>query len=70
MYVNLRFKAIWQFKEHPHYKVTRCKKVINTKTSKLLSYTSRGYFIGGEYVKKNRINNIIEKIPVKENLPF
>lgn len=70
MYVNLRFIVVWQFKDNPHYKVTRCKKVINTKTSTLLSYTTRGYFIGGAYVKKNEINKMVEKIPVKEKMPF
>lgn len=27
MYVNVRFKVVWQFKENPEYKVTKCKKV-------------------------------------------
>ena len=63
MFVNVRFKAVWQFKEYPEYKVTRCKKVINAKTGTLLKYNSRGFFIKGRYYKRNEINQYLEKIP-------
>lgn len=69
-YVNVRFKVVWQFKEFTHYKITRCKKVINSKTGTLLNYNERGYFIGNRYVKKKDINKLIEKIPKKEYCPF
>ena len=62
LYVTLTFAVFWQFKDSPHYKVTKCKKVINCKTGKLLKYGSRGYFIDKNYVKKNEINKLVEKI--------
>ena len=68
-YVNIRFKVVWQFKEFPHYKVTKCKKIINCKTGTLLQYTNRGFFINGKYLKRTEINKHLEKIP-KYNLPF
>lgn len=70
MYVNVKFKVVWQFKELPHYKVTRCKKIINTKTSKILSYNKRGFYINRKYFKRNELNSLIELIPKKEYYPF
>ena len=70
MYVNVRFKVVWQFKENPEYKVTKCKKVINTKTGNLLIYNKRGFFIKDRYLKRNEINTHLEKIPKKEYSPF
>ena len=29
MIVNVQFKVIWQFKNATHFKVTKCKKIIN-----------------------------------------
>ena len=70
IYVNVRFKVVWQFKEFPHYKVTRCKKIINSKTQTLLKYNKRGYFIGNKYIKKKDVNNYVVKIPEKDMLTF
>jgi len=67
--VNLTFRTYWQFKEFPYLKVTRCKKVINCKTSKLLKYHTRGYFINDRYFKKSELNNYLEKIK-SEKTPF
>lgn len=69
-YVNVRFKVVWQFKEFPHYKITRDKKVINSKNQTLLTYNKRGYFIGNRYIKKKDINKYVEKIPKDEYCPF
>ena len=70
MYVNLTFKVLWQFKDYPHLKITKCKKVINCKTNKILKYHVRGYFIGNSYIAKKELNNHIEKIQKKEYCPF
>ena len=70
MYVNVLFKVVWQFKENPEYKVTKCKKIINTKTNKMLIYNKRGFFINGRYLKRNEINSYLETIPKKEYSPF
>lgn len=70
IYVNIRFKVIWQFKGFNEYKVTKCKRVINSKTQTLLTYNQRGYFIKGKYYKKKKLNKYLEKIPKKEWMPF
>lgn len=64
-YINviLTFKVYQQFKEHPHLKITKCKKIINIKTGKILKYNTRGFYIAGRYIKRQELNNHIEKIP-------
>jgi len=61
--VILTFDAYWRFKDHHHLKITRCKKIIDTKRGKLLRYHTRGFFINGKYIKKNKLNQYIEVIP-------
>lgn len=61
--VNLTFIVLWQFREIKHLKVTKCKKIINAKTGKLLKYTTRGFYINGEYLKRKDINKHVELIP-------
>ncbi len=61
--VILTFKTYWQFKDYPHIKVTKCKKVINTKNGKLLNYSIRGFYIEGNYYKRSDLNSMIEVIP-------
>ena len=68
--VNLTFFVYWRFKEFHNLKVTRCKKVIDTKRGKLLKYNTRGFFINGAYYKRNEINKLIEPIPKNEYCPF
>ena len=70
MNVNIAYKVHWQFKKHPHLKVTKCKKVINCKTNKALKYNVRGFYIDNQYLKRNEINKFLEKIPKTENCPF
>ena len=68
--VNIPFKVRWRFKEHPEYKVTTCKKIINSKTNKMLKYHPRGFYINGKYLKRNEINTYLELIPKQEYIPF
>ncbi len=63
--VTLTFKTYWQFKEYPHLKVTKCKKIINCKTGNILKYNVRGFFIVDKYVKRSELNKHIEIIPTK-----
>ena len=70
IYVNIKFHVIWQFKEFNEYKVTKCKKVVNSKNETLLTYNQRGYFIKGKYYKKKELNKFLEKIPKTEYCPF
>ena len=70
MFVNIKFEVVWQFKEFNQYKVTKCKRVLNSNTEKLLTYNRRCYFIKGKYYKKKDLNKFLEKIPLIENLPF
>lgn len=72
--VKVIFKAKWQFKEYNHYKVTICKKVINTHTNRIIKKTksggSVGFNIAGNFFKLSDINKHIEIIPKKQKTPF
>ena len=74
MKIAIYFEAKWQFKDHTNYKITTCKKVINTKTNRIIKGTknggSVGFFIAGKFYKKSDINRHIEVIPKKEWMPF
>lgn len=76
MIVQVNFTVKWQFKEHNHYKITSCKKIINCQTGKIIKCTknggSVGYFIAKKFYKKATINDYIEKIPKlkKSDCPF
>lgn len=69
MIINVILKAKWQLKNNPNYKITECKRVVNSKTGKILKYSQRGYFINGRYYKKKDIRNNVELIP-KIKCPF
>lgn len=73
MIVQVSFKVKWQFKEHQHYKISTCKKVINCQTGRIIKCTknggSIGYFISDKFYKKSDINKHIELIP-KQKTPF
>lgn len=60
--VNLTIRFYWQFKEHPHLKVTKCLKIINCKNGNILKHTRRGYFIVDRYIKRKELNSYIEKV--------
>ena len=74
MIIEIKFTAKWQFKERHYYKVTTCKKIVNTKTSKIVKCVkvggSIGYYINKVFYKKSDINKYIELIPKKEYYPF
>jgi hypothetical protein len=73
MIVKVSYRVKWQFKEHPHYKISTCRKVINCQTGKIIKCTksggSIGYFIASKFYKKSSINDFIEVIP-KSSCPF
>ena len=71
--ILIQYKLKWQFIDNNDYKVSICKKVINTKTSKIIKKTtsgrSVGYYISEKFYKLSNINDFIEIIP-KSKLPF
>ena len=64
----------WQVKDLPQYKVTTCKKVVNTYRNKIvkcvLNGGSVGWWIAGKFVAKSKMNDYLELIPKKEFCPF
>ena len=68
--VNLTFVVFWRFKDFHHLKITKDKRIIDTRKKKFLVYGDRGYFINGKYYKRKDLNPMIEKIPKKEYMPF
>jgi hypothetical protein len=63
----------WQFKGAPHYCVSKCKKIINTRTNKAvkrcLNGGSIGYWIEGKWVSERKLKYLIETIQEGE-VPF
>jgi len=74
MTVNVQFKVIWQFKNATHFKVTKCKKIINCQANTIVKQSIRGgscgYWINKEFIKRKDLNSYLELIPKKEILPF
>lgn len=72
--VTVNFKVYWQFKNNTHYKVTKCKKIINCKTGIILKQSvkggSVGYYIDKQFIKRKDLNDHLELIPKKVILPF
>jgi hypothetical protein len=67
--VTLTIPYIWQFKEYPHIKVTKCRMIINSRTGNILKYTQRGFYIEGKYYKRKDVRNSVEK-PKDVVMPF
>lgn len=61
--VTVSFKSLYRVKEAPHYRITTCRKVVNTITGNIINHTLKGYFIDGRYIKRKHLNNYLEKIP-------
>ena len=57
----------WQIVFNNDYKITECKKVINTRTGNIIKETVVGYtfgfWIGKRFIAKKRINDYVEIIP-------
>ena len=56
----------WQLNFNHDYKITQCKKVINTRTENIIKETvvgyTVGYWIGRKFIAKKRLNDYCEKI--------
>lgn len=74
MKVNVIIDVDFQFKNHEHFKVSKCRKVINCKTQKILKQSknggSIGYNIEGFFYNIKTIKNHLIKIPKKQYCPF
>lgn len=74
MIINVQFKVFWQFKNANHFKVTKCKKIINCKKGTIVKQSVRGgyagYWINGVFIKRKELNNNLELIPKKQYCPF
>ena len=65
----------WRFKDYPYIKVTKDKLIFNSKTNRLKKLTVNGYSKGvwitnKRFMLKVDINKNLEKIPIREYLPF
>lgn len=73
--MTIELIGIWRFKDYPHIKVTKDKLIFNSKTNRLKKLTVNGYSKGIWITSKRfmllaNINKNLEKIPVKEHIPF
>lgn len=72
--ISINYTLVWRFKNKPHIQVTRCKKVFNLKTGKMLKQTinggSIGYWLDAKtFIPTSKINQQLELIK-KQNCPF
>lgn len=60
----------WQLVFNTDYKISECKKIINTKTGHVIKETVVGYtcgfWIGRKFIAKKKINDFVELIPAFE----
>lgn len=68
--VNVTYKVYWRFKDYPWLKVTKCKKIINSKNGTILKQHPRGFFVIDRYIKRKNLKDYIERIPKKQYYPF
>lgn len=72
--IKVKYKVFWQIIGNEVYKVTKCKKIINSKKGTVLSQRikggSVGWWVGKKFIKRKEINNYLEAIPKKENAFF
>lgn len=71
--ISITYTLKWQHKEYNHYKWSKCGKLFNMQTGriirKVVNGRSVGYWVKGKFVTLKRLRNQLEKIP-KNNLPF
>lgn len=65
---EVEYKLKWQLISNNDYKITECKKIINTKTRRFIKETvvgyTIGYWIGRKFIAKKRLNDYCDKINV------
>lgn len=64
-YVNLTIPYVWELKEHTHIKITKSGMVINVKRGNILKYTTRGFYIDGNYYKRKELRKMAQKPKIK-----
>ena len=71
--ISISYALIYQFREHPEYKVTKCGKIFNTKTGRRIKKTvnSRcvGFWIKGKFISLSSKDKHLEKVKRAE-CPF
>lgn len=69
--VSIKYDLKWQFKNATHYKMTPCRKIVNTRTGRILKCVlnggSIGWWIGKDFIPKSKVNESIELIPIETN---
>ena len=71
--ISKTYTIKWQFKSHPKYAITTCKKVINTHRGTIVKKTlnggSIGWWIAGNFIAQSKVNDHVELLKVVE-CPF
>jgi hypothetical protein len=74
MTVNVQYKVYWHFKFATHFKVTKCKKIINCQKNTIVKQSIRGgscgYWIQNKFIKRYELNDFLEKINEKNICSF
>jgi len=71
--ISSSYHLKWQIKFATNYKITTCKKIINTKSGRILKKVlngySLGYWIGKKFIPISEMNKYCEHIEII-NCPF
>jgi len=69
--VSIKYDLKYQFKKATYYKMTPCRKVVNTRTGRFLKCVlnggSIGWWIGKDFIAKSKVNESVELIPIETN---
>jgi len=69
----MKYDLIWCFKHAPHIQMTRCRKVYNVKTGRIIKMIDKngsfGWNIDRRWISRYSVNENVVKIE-KEVLPF
>ena len=72
--ISINYTLVFELKNYPEYKFTKCKKCINSKTSRIIKQVYNngciGYNIRGKFKSLHSLRNQLIKIKQKEQLPF
>ena len=71
--ISINYTIVFELKNYPEYKFTKCKKCINSKTSRVIKQVYNngclGYNIRGKFKSLTTLRKELVKIK-KEKLPF
>lgn len=76
MLLHVEFIGKWRLVNHHHYIWTTCKKLVNSKTNKMVKKTTNGkgvkpgYYINRKFIKCEDLKQYLELIPEESEIEY